>query len=347
MYKTAGFAASVVAAGLLAFAPAMAQQSQLTSAEKQNLKTATVSALAQVAYAKVAERQSSNAEVKQIASRIIADQTKALSQIRDYAVRNNISATLPTEVGSRARTHISQFSSMSGEQFDRTFFNEIQKHQSNELSALHNLRSSSNVGLQQLASSVIPDIQQQEIAVHTQMASMGLVSSAAPMTDPATTPAKLTSSEKQDLSNAASAAMAQIAIARMAERQSSNAHVKQLASQIVTDQTKALGQLHDYAMHNNVTLPSAVSSKERKHVEALSRMSGAQFDRGFFSAIERQQNFQVSALHKLRSSRNLQLQQLASNILPEVLRQQSAVSSQMASMGISSSIAPLTDESHK
>jgi|GEM_PF-5168463 len=350
MYKTAGFAATLVAAGLFAFAPALAQQRQmsssaygkLTSSEKQDLRTAASSAMAQIDLAQVAERQSSNARVKQLASQIVSDQTKSLNQIRDYAMRNNV--VLPSQVSSKDRAQISRLSSESGTQFDRTFFNEIQKHQNSQMAALNKLDTSGNPQLQQLAANLMPDIQQQQTSVSTEMASLGIPSTATPMTDPAAV-SKLKPSEKRDLVSAASASLAQIHIARTVEARSTNAEVKSLAGKIVTDQTKALDQMRSYASANHVTLPTKVSSKEQKHINALSRMSGDSLDRTFFRDIETQQNRQMAALRKMESTSNPQLRELASSIMPGIREQQSAVSSQMASMGIPSTTKPLTDES--
>ncbi len=157
--------------------------------------------------------------------------------------------------------------------------------------------------------------------------------------------AKLTASEKQALKNAAAASMAQIDIARVAEQRSSNADVKKLANQIVTDQTKVLDEIRNYAMKNNVTLPSQVSAKEQKRITALSSLSGEPFDRAALKGLERQQNMQMTALHtEAMATKNPELQQFARSILADVRQQQTDLHTQMASMGIPTT-APMTDES--
>lgn len=201
MFKTAGYAASLVAAGLFAMLPAMAQQQsqqdqqahmqgqqqmtgqqeRLSSSEKQAFKNAASSAMAQIEIARIAQQRSGNSDVKQLASDIQSNQSEVLGNLRSYGSQHKVE--VPAQLSSKERQNINQLSNMSGDQFDRAFFNAIEKHERTQISALNNLQTTNKTQLQQAASTSLPIVRQQQSNVQQQMASMGIASSAAPLTD--------------------------------------------------------------------------------------------------------------------------------------------------------------------
>jgi len=201
MLKTAGYAVSLAAAGLFAMLPAMAQQQsqqaqqaqqqvqqqiagqleRLSSSEKQSFKTAASSAMAQIEISSIAQQRSANTDVKQLASDIQSKQSQILGNLRSYGSQHKVE--VPAQLSSKERQNISQLSTKSGEDFDRAFFSAIEKHERNQISALNNLQMSDKMQLQQVASTSLPIVQQQQSQVQQQMASMGIASSTAPLTD--------------------------------------------------------------------------------------------------------------------------------------------------------------------
>ncbi len=156
---------------------------------------------------------------------------------------------------------------------------------------------------------------------------------------------KLTSSERQDLRSGAEASLAQIEYSRLAQQRAQSNDVKQFANQIVDRRTRMLTDLRDFASRHNVTLPSQVSSKDRREVDRLSKLSGADFDREYLKAIEDHQNQRIAAWQRIsQQTKNEDLKQFATNtVLPQLQEQQNMVHQQMAALGITPS-APMTDE---
>ncbi|KAA9340191.1 DUF4142 domain-containing protein [Adhaeribacter soli] len=80
---------------------------------------------------------------------------------------------------------------------------------------------------------------------------------------------------------AASGGMMEVALGRMAEKQASHAEVKAFGKMMVTDHTKANEELKKLAAAKNVTLPASVGEEHQKHIDKLSGLKGAEFDREY------------------------------------------------------------------
>lgn len=72
--------------------------------------------------------------------------------------------------------------------------------------------------------------------------------------------------------------MLQIALAKEAVAKTSNPKVKAFADRIIQDHTKANQQLKEIAQKAGLQLPDAMSSKEQKKLQRLSKLSGSKFD---------------------------------------------------------------------
>ncbi len=93
--------------------------------------------------------------------------------------------------------------------------------------------------------------------------------------------AVVTPEEKDFMTKAAQANMAEIKDAQMALQKSSDAQVKQLAQKIIDDHTKAGNELKDLAAKHNITLPADVNEAQKKAADDLSKLSGKDFDKKY------------------------------------------------------------------
>ena len=75
--------------------------------------------LAEVEMGKLASQKAQNVEVKKFAQMMVADHTKANSELKSIATKQKIS--LPTEIGPRHRSTIDELNRLAGADFDREY----------------------------------------------------------------------------------------------------------------------------------------------------------------------------------------------------------------------------------
>lgn len=80
---------------------------------------------------------------------------------------------------------------------------------------------------------------------------------------------------------AASGGMMEVELGRLAAEKAQNPKVKDFGTMMVTDHSKANEELKALAASKNITIPATLSEDHQKHVEDLSKLSGAEFDREY------------------------------------------------------------------
>jgi putative membrane protein len=100
--------------------------------------------------------------------------------------------------------------------------------------------------------------------------------SATPMA--ATTTAKLSKSDRKFIMTAASAGMAEVQAAQLAEQKSQDSMVKEFAEKMITDHTANNKELVSLAEQKGITVPTTLDSKDQKQLDALAKLDGAKFD---------------------------------------------------------------------
>ncbi len=84
---------------------------------------------------------------------------------------------------------------------------------------------------------------------------------------------------------AAEGGMAEVELSKLAATKATNPDVKKFAQKMVTDHTKANGELKTLAGKFNVTLPAELSSTHKSALEKLKGLSGAEFDKAYVDAM--------------------------------------------------------------
>jgi putative membrane protein len=100
--------------------------------------------------------------------------------------------------------------------------------------------------------------------------------SATPMA--ATSTAKLSKSDRKFIMTAASAGLAEVQAAQLAEQKSQDAAVKEFAQKMITDHTANNQQLASLAAQKGITVPTTPAAKDQKQLDALAKLDGAKFD---------------------------------------------------------------------
>jgi putative membrane protein len=96
-----------------------------------------------------------------------------------------------------------------------------------------------------------------------------------------TTSAAVDSSDVKFANNAAGGGMAEIQLSKLAQQKTTNTQIKNFAAMMVTDHSKAGDSLAVIAKKKNITLPTALDPEHQKKYDDLSKMSGAEFDKGY------------------------------------------------------------------
>lgn len=87
------------------------------------------------------------------------------------------------------------------------------------------------------------------------------------------------------MQHAAAGGMAEVALGKLAQEKASNDAVKQFGARMVTDHSKANGELQTLAKDKGVTLPTQIDAKHEAEQERLAKLSGAAFDRAYVTAM--------------------------------------------------------------
>jgi putative membrane protein len=88
---------------------------------------------------------------------------------------------------------------------------------------------------------------------------------------------------------AAIGGMAEVELGQLAAGKASSDAVKQFAQRMVTDHSKANGELKTLVQRKGLTLPTELDAKHKQTRDTLAAMSGALFDRSYMDAMRTDQ----------------------------------------------------------
>ena len=106
----------------------------------------------------------------------------------------------------------------------------------------------------------------------------------APAARPGAQTSRLSASDRNFVSAAARAGMAEVAQGRLAQEKASNTAVRDFGRQMVEDHARTNDRLTSLAQPRGMKLPTAVTSKQRQAEERLRKASGTRFDRAYMKA---------------------------------------------------------------
>lgn len=131
--------------------------------------------------------------------------------------------------------------------------------------------------------------------------------------------ANATITDDQFVAKAAIGGSTEIALAKIALRQASNADVKQFAQQMISDHTAANQQLLTLAGRKQIPVPRKVDAKHQECVDKLGRLQGAEFDKEYAKQMVKDHKETVE-LFQSESSRgqDADLKAMATNLLPKL-----------------------------
>ena len=80
---------------------------------------------------------------------------------------------------------------------------------------------------------------------------------------------------------AASGGMMEVELGKLAEQKAVNPKVKEFGAMMAADHAKANDELKTLTTSKNITIPATLSEDHQKHVDDLSKLSGAEFDKEY------------------------------------------------------------------
>ncbi|MCY7352020.1 MAG: DUF4142 domain-containing protein [Cytophagaceae bacterium] len=116
---------------------------------------------------------------------------------------------------------------------------------------------------------------------------------------------------------AASGGMLEVELGQMAQQKSQNQRVKTFAAMMVTDHTKANEELKSLAAAKNVTLPTTMGEDHQKHIDDLSKLSGAEFDKEYVDLMVEDHEKDVKLFSEAADeAKDAEMKAFAAKILP-------------------------------
>ena len=85
--------------------------------------------------------------------------------------------------------------------------------------------------------------------------------------------------------NAAQGGMAEVEMGRMATQRAGDASVREFGARMVADHSRANSELKTIAGQKGNQLPVELNSEQKSEMDKLSKMSGAEFDQEYMSAM--------------------------------------------------------------
>jgi putative membrane protein len=111
--------------------------------------------------------------------------------------------------------------------------------------------------------------------------------------------------------------MAEIELGKLAQQKAASDQVKQFASRIVDDHSKANEQLKQIASSKGVAIPSDLDRSTRREIEKLQKLSGAKFDREYMELMVSDHKKDVKEFQaEAKSAKDSDIKNFASSTLP-------------------------------
>ena len=110
--------------------------------------------------------------------------------------------------------------------------------------------------------------------------------------------ASISAADKSFMLEAAEGGSAEVALGELAKEKAQNEAVKQFGQHMVSDHTKADKELTDLAVRKGVAVSMELKPKHKKLMEALSKLSGAEFDKQYMREMVKDHESDVAAFQK-------------------------------------------------
>jgi putative membrane protein len=131
--------------------------------------------------------------------------------------------------------------------------------------------------------------------------------------------AKLSKADQHFVMKAASAGMAEVQAAQLAQQKSQDQKVKDFAQKMITDHTANNQQLASLAQQKGLTVPTTLDAKDQKQLDALSKLDGSKFDRMYMKDQVKDHQMVLKLMqHEAQSGQDADLKAFATQTTPVI-----------------------------
>jgi len=259
--------------------------------------------LLEVRLSQAAEQKGENASVKQFAQRMIADHAEMQKQWMAVAKKDNIK--FQTDLNPQQVQQVQQLTKLSRADMDRAYMSMmVQSHRDNVNTFTRERSAAHSPDVRQLIESSLPGLQQhlsQAQQISTQVGADVATSGSTPTTtataagagqpvaaQPGDTSASTAHAVQLDsalIQGVDASNDLELRLGRLAQQKAVNAQVKQFAQRMVNDHQTMQNEWRGVASKYNVPIASTLKPSAQQQVTLMSQLSGAEFDRGFMTAM--------------------------------------------------------------
>jgi putative membrane protein len=146
-------------AGTGASATAKSADAKLSAGERRFVEKAARDGMAEVQLGKLAQEKAHDPQVKDFGRRMADDHGKANEQLKQLASTKGV--TLPTEPDGKHKRLADKLAKMSGDEFDRTYMNEMVDDHKEDVKAFRDMaKSAKDAEIRSFASSTLPTLEE-------------------------------------------------------------------------------------------------------------------------------------------------------------------------------------------
>ena len=109
----------------------------------------------------------------------------------------------------------------------------------------------------------------------------------------------------------------EVQLGKLAQEKSSNAKVKDFASKMVTDHSKANDELKALAQSKGITLTGTLNDEHQKHIKDLNEKTGADFDKAYMKLMVDDHKDDIDKFQKCsKDSKDADVKAFATKTIP-------------------------------
>lgn len=128
---------------------------------------------------------------------------------------------------------------------------------------------------------------------------------------------KLSEQDQKFVKEAANGGLAEVELGKTAQEKGQSQAVKDFGKKMVEDHGKANEKLKTLASSKGITLSSELKGEEKKHVEKLSALSGAEFDKAYTEHMIKDHRKDIAAFRKeSKEGQDADIKAFATDTLP-------------------------------
>jgi putative membrane protein len=123
-------------------------------------------------------------------------------------------------------------------------------------------------------------------------------------------------SDSSFIKEALNASMMEVELGKVATQKAKNRRVKNFASMMVTDHSKAINDLKQLASGMNITVAGEMDSSHKRHIADMKKLSGDEFEKHYMSMMVDDHQKDIASFNNASRSSDNNVKNFATKTLP-------------------------------